>query len=297
MSNTNLTPEQIQKLGSHLQKEAQNGFEVRPLAPQMPIIESSRQEEIIQPVYTPIVENQQQPMSLEEKIKRFEAEYKGGLSIPKQSETMASSYLDEYGRDTFYVKNISGNKIHLQLSKEPESSGILIPKGFVVNLLESATIEECLTSKDLNKLLMGFVNDPPALKRITKQEYADEMEKFILTNRKIEEQKRQESLRQRQMTQAQNQNQMQQNMPFQNPVRQEVASKPNYKIMSKIEKLRLSTAVDQEDAKFGITSAEFIQWMWQEYLSDEDLDYIMGDPIVMKFPEVKHAAIEKKTIK
>jgi hypothetical protein len=307
MSNINLTPEQVQKLGSHLQKEAANDFEVRPLAPPSiptapPIMEQPRQPVYAptrEPVYTPTQrEAVSTGSSLEDRIKKLEAEYKGGMSPVSQDESLKTSYLDEYNRDTFYVKNISGNHVHAQISSDPNVPGILIKKGTVANLLDVATVEECYVSKDLRKLTSGFAGDPPALKRITPEEYADEMERYLLTQRKIEELKAQEAKRQQYAAQGQAQSQAQQNMPFNNPAsRREASSKLNYKIVSKIEKLRLSTDPDPENAQWGISSTEFIQWMWQEFLSDEDLDYILGDPISTKFPDVKHAAIEKKTIK
>jgi hypothetical protein len=284
MSNINLTPDQVQKLGNHLQKEAENDFEIRPIVPQTTVSEALKRVIPDEPMGTG-------KQSLKDRIKDLEAEYKGStVSAPKDS--LKKSYLDEMGRDTFYVKNISGN--HVAISELE----FTIKKGAVENLLEVASLEDCYSSRDLKKLMNGYAGDSPALKRITEEEYADEMEKAIISKKKIEVVRQQESIKQYQNQNGQNQNNQNQNNPFQNPTpRVDKAAKLSYKVIGQLEKLRLSTAVDPEDSKFGINSAQFIQWMWQEVLSDEELDYILGDPMATKFPDVKYAAIEKKTIK
>lgn len=283
MSNINLTPDQVQKLGSHLQKEAENDFEIRPIIPQTA---SDEPKSIIS---DGSMESGKQ--SLKDRIKSLEAEYKGStVSAPKDS--LKKSYLDEMGRDTFYVKNISGN--HIAISELE----FTIKKGSVENLLEVASLEDCYSSRDLKKLMNGYAGESPALKRITEEEYADEMEKAVISKKKIEAVRQQEAIRQYKNQSGQNQNNQNQNNPFQNPTpRVDKSAKLSYKVVGQLEKLRLSTALDPEDSKYGINSAQFIQWMWQEVLSDEELDHILGDPIISKFPDIKYAVIEKKTIK
>ena len=272
MNMNEMDPTQLSKLGDHLEKEAQNNFE-----PKVDINEGRRS--INTPV-TPV--NNATP--LRDKIKALEEAYRGETN-PRSLSSEKKNYLDEAGNDTFYVKNISNGHIVIT------DLDITIQIGIVSDLLTQASLEDCYASRDIRKNLVGVNGKAPWLKRLTQQEYYDEMEKALQVKKRIDVERQQETIKQ-----SQHQNQASGNTPFQNAPSSEPAMKIRPMVYGKLEKLRLSKDSDPENSKYGMTASDFIEWVMKESLSENELNHILGDPIVSKMHNVKAAVVDKMTI-
>ncbi|HRZ18503.1 MAG TPA: hypothetical protein P5136_00360 [Methanofastidiosum sp.] len=275
MGNVNLTPEQLSKLGAHLeQKDAQGGFDG--VTPMDGFIDHQ-----VAPVQTqPKVE---QVSDIKKRIAELEKDYFAGSGMPLAPTVASSSYRDELGNETYYVKNISNGIVALS------DLEIVIKQGQVCDLLHSADIEDLSRSKELKRTLQGTVETPAWLTRLTQREYLEELEKAAVMRKKIETVKRQDSIRQMQTQQPAN-------SPFQNPAVPQDVPRTRPMILAKLEKLRLAFDPDPEISKFGIAPVEFIQWIMAEALSEEELNEILGNPVVQKNHDIKAAIVEKMTI-
>jgi hypothetical protein len=279
MNNANLTPEQASRLSAHLQQvgpeqEQDLGGMVSP--------------ERVSPerVSTIIPENlvDTKGDEIKRRIADLEKEYYGSMRAPSL-DTRTTNYKDEYGNDTYYVKNISDGHVTV------EKPDMVIPKGKVMDLLQFADMEDIHSCRDLRIALSTSSIKGPMLKRLTQREYMEEMAREVSIQRKVEIVRNQESIKRSQVNQN-NQNQQSQ----MNPPQASQGPKIRPMILGKIEKLRLASDNDPENAKFGISSSEFIQWVMGEALSEEELDYILGDPVISNKHDIKAAVVEKKTI-
>ena len=249
--NQNLTPEQQAALIQNLAKNADP-------------VESA-------PVYQSSVMNSAPintgGISLRDKIQAAEKEYYSDPMISHQPMKPKTSYLDEYGNETYYVRNLA--KGHVLLDK-PE---IKIEKGTVTNLLEFASAEDLQKCSDLKKAIML-----KTLERIVPEEYLEEMTRALEMRKKTDAMHRQERIKEMQ----------------EKGIKGIGDFKVSPSILSKLERLRLSTEKDPEVAKFGWKSFEFIAWMTSESLNEGELNYILNDQTVNKFSDIKAAAIQKK---
>ena len=298
MNTQNFTPEQLAKLQGHISERAQTGFDVSLDEETKTMVVPKGQEKIsdvfIKPVhqYESVLSNEQiisEKGSLKERYAEIEKEYYNGLNLPTSSPSLKTtsnnSYIDDMGKDTWYVKNISGGVIVLS------DLEIVIPKGSVFDLLESASIDECYASKDIRRSIAGTSENPPMLKRLTPEQYFKEIERAVQINKKIEIVRQQEVIKQRQM-------QVNPNAPYQNnPMpEQQMGPKIRPMVLAKLEKLRLSSDVNPENSQYGMNPSEFIKWVMSEPLTEEELNHIASDPAVSRKHDVKAAVVEKLTI-
>jgi hypothetical protein len=161
----------------------------------------------------------------------------------------ARSYLDEYGDETFYVKNISNG--HVVISDVIDMDKI--SRGSVIDLMKLADLETIKKSRDIRVALSGYGQEK-LLKRLTPEEYAEEIEREARNKDKIEQFKVMSELKA-----ATGEGKTQK------PVRPVIEAK--------LEKLRLSYS---DKPHLGISPVEFIQWVNTERLDVDELDYILG---------------------
>lgn len=273
MQQQTFTPEQLAKLGDHLATVEPEGYSGQ--------YEQTIRKTISEPIVQPISN-----ISLKDKIAALEKEYRGETS--NISSASSSSYRDDMGNDTYYVKNMSGGILSLEIIKDSE---IAIPAGKIADLLVSADIEQCYASRDIRKCLTGINGKEPWLKRLTPLEYSIELEREVVAHKKLEAIRQNEALKQQQI-QQQNPNSTQ---SMNGPVMTQ-GPKIRAVVYSKLEKLRLASVADPELSKYGMSSTEFIQWVMVEALTEAELDCILGDPSVSKRNDIKTAVIEKKSI-
>ena len=65
-------------------------------------------------------------------------------------------------------------------------------------------------------------------------------------------------------------------------------------VESWLEKLRLSTDTDPENAKLGINAQEFISWLDRERLTTQELDFVLTHPQVVHQHDIKAAVFRIK---
>lgn len=284
MDDFNLTPEQANKLSSHLQQRATEDFNIDLGPPK--IVSSDEPVQAPKPLVVPEEVSEFKKDDIRKRIADVEKEYYGGVGVSPSSIASVTSYKDEYGNDTYYVKNISDGHVTI---KDPD---LVIPKGKVMDLLQFAGMEELQSCRDIRVAMSPTNRMGSMLKRLTQREYLEEMEKELSIKKRIDIVRQQESLRNAQNAQNPNNRNQFQN----NPVQEQQGPKIRPLVLGKVEKLRLSSDPDPDNAKYGINPAEFIQWVMGEFLSDEELDYLLGDPVISNKHDIKAAIVEKKTI-
>lgn len=178
----------------------------------------------------------------------------------------ASSYLDEYGQETWFVKNISG--AHIVISDIPDMNKI--ERGKCVDLLQMSDIETIKKSRDL-KMAMSGIEGRTSLVRITPQEYIIYLKDEIESKKKI--------------------NALRDTMEPKKEGSENKTESVRPVILAKIEKLRLSSDKDPEVATKGITVLEFAEWLSAERLSEDEIDVIMG---MVNDRTVRNVLIKKK---
>jgi len=201
---------------------------------------------------------------LSSKIKQLEEDM--GISVPTGSKGNLASqvYLDEYGNETYYTKNICGGILILN------DLNHVIKKGEVTDLLQVAKMEDLKTSSDLRKQVYG---NTPALSRLTQEQYLEELQEKNRKKRQVD------------ALEAQKQSK---DSP------KEKYSKPRPLIDSKLEKLNLFYDRNPDLQIKGMEPIKFISWIADERFEDGEIDYILGHPKVMQNPDIKAALIQKK---
>lgn len=204
---------------------------------------------------------------LYERIRQSEAEL-GISDAPMKTmegKHKPQEYLDEYGNETYYVKNISGNHIVISDISDMDK----VEKGKCVDLLQMADIDTLKKSRDLRIAVMGLKGEK-LLERITPEEYFEFLQK-----------------------EAQLRKRMNDNMYKNNP---ELAPQTNdtvsSKVLSKLEKFKLSTDIDPEKTQYGISEDEFSLWLRTEQLNESELDYILAS--IPNNRTIRSVVIEKK---
>ena len=243
---------------------------VRQLPPKRATIQTPAQR-IVQP---------SSQRNLKSEIEEIERELgEGPITAPKRD---AATFLDNMGNETFYVKNIGGRHIIITYIAGMDK----IPVGTSVDLLQSADLDVLKKSRDLRRYLQSS-GPGRELERLTEEEYFEEIKKMRDNRRKVGAMKRQEDHR------ANTRPRERELMPHERPFEpQERPIRPV--ILSKLGKLALKYDKDPEHARLAMTSREFIIWAQNEPLTHADIEYIMGDPSVVKDHNIRAALLEKK---
>ncbi len=181
-----------------------------------------------------------------------------------------SPYVDEYGEETFYVENLTNGNIVI-----PGIGIASITKGEVVDLLESADLETLKRSQFLKRALSDS-QGIQLLRRLTPEQWNAIREKKKAIARRYQEQTKSVSPAAPQTSSS---------------VVSESQEAIRPLVLSKVEKLRLGLNNDPEIATKGISKYEFLQWLDVEYLTIDELDYILG---VVGDKEVRLHVYEKK---
>lgn len=218
--------------------------------------------------------------SVKEQIEEVEAKLGGSSKSIADVTAKAKSFLDEYGDETFYVDNQSNG--HIVIS----DLDITVQRSKCKDLLKFATLEDLKKSRDLRAMLTN-TGLRSMLKRLTSEEYLAKKQHELSNKKTVEQLKTQ-------YTQIAQQNQQnQQNFQIPNKAPQQITSRINPTILSKLEKLRLSTV--PENAHLGLTPPEFIDWVLSENLSSEELDFVASHPNVVHNNEIRTAVYQKKS--
>jgi hypothetical protein len=298
MNLNELTPEQLNALNNRMQKEVNENIDpsiqkttfgdtldTDKLAYTDPLIIQHNQEEYGDNVMSSGGQN----ITLEAKIKQLEKEM--GRTTPIM-EGKSSSYIDDAGDETFYVKNISQGHVIIG-GGEKDTLSIKVPKGDVLDLLSHASLEDLKASREIRICLTG---PKKLLKRLTQSEYFSDLQNMSEMQKKIEILKRQEAIKTTQRLQNV-QNNPQMNLPHMRNMNVAESEAPNVRVgmmESKLEKLRLAKDVNPENSQHGMTDLEFIGWASKESLSAAECDYLVGDPVMHDKHDIKAAIYQKK---
>jgi hypothetical protein len=228
-----------------------------------------------------------QTAGLKDRIKALEDELSGipREAVKSQAETL-KTYLDEYGQETFYVKNVSGTHVVISdLSMDP------IPKGGIVDLLTLAQMEDLKKSRDLKNAVSPY-SRTRMLVRLTPQEYYEEKESELSNKKKIAIMREQMDLQAKQRAEKAAAD------PFappptsnpSTPERQQIRAE----IHSKLGKLSLIDSRDPEKFSMAMTSVEFIEWVFASNLNSTEIDFILGDPVVSRSSDIRTALLQKR---
>jgi hypothetical protein len=252
-------------------------------SPQKTVMVNTQGEEFI-PIPVP-------RQGIASKIEELEKELGESQSI-NSSPKRAGIFNDDLGNETFYVKNISNGHVTVKGLKDNDPD-IVISVGDCLDLLRDRTLEELKSLRDLRAACDEY-SERPLLKRLTPEEYYEEKKKR-LQSKKIIERERENMAATAMAAQQQQQTTQPINAMTQQRVAQPQTPRIRPAILSKLEKLRLST--DPINAHLGWTSEEFIDWAVNAELNNEELDYIISNPVVINYNNVRTALLEKKSIR
>ena len=175
-------------------------------------------------------------------------------------------FKDDYGQMTWYIKNESG--MHISLG---DSMGVVIKKGEVVDLLSRVTEEVILKSKDF---LARLRNSSGGLRRLTQEEYFNELVVVEEQNRKIQALETSKYLNTKEG----------ENKP--QPVRPLIESQLN--------KLDLHYDTNPEINVKGLEPLHFIKWVMEEKLNIQEIDSMLGHPRVRSNTDITSTLIRKR---
>jgi len=218
------------------------------------------------------------------KIEEIERELGESSKSVTEVTAKAKVFMDEYGNETFYVKNNSNG--HVVIS----DLDMNVLRGKSEDLLRYATLDDLKKSRDLRNMLAGDLGKS-MLQRLTPEEYLEAKKIELDNKRRIEQMKISQAQVSQQAQQAQNQQQV--NLPHNPPPLQPTTPRIRPTVLSKLEKLRLSSV--PESAHLGMTSIEFTQWALTEDLNVEELDFIITHPNVVQNSEIRTALYDKRS--
>jgi hypothetical protein len=182
-------------------------------------------------------------------------------------ENTLTPYHDEFGNETFYVKNITNGHVIIT------GIGIdSIPKGSVVDLLEYTDLKTLKESYHLRRALSEN-SGKPLLKRLTVEQYRKEKELKSFTQSKISQMKKEIYVEEAKK----------EGKNVTNPIRPVV--------LAQLEKLSLGKK--PETKAQGITPLEFIEWMESENFTVDELDHILS---LVQDTDVKMYVIQRKQL-
>jgi hypothetical protein len=231
------------------------------------------------------------PESRKERIMMLERALEGSPTNEKNVTPKAKTYLDDFGAETYYVKNISNG--HVSVS----DLDITIKRGKSEDLLKFAELEDTKKSRDL-RAAVGYDKNPgpynkTLLLRLTPEEYEIEKIKELKNKQKIDQFKQnQADIHTQQQIQQQQQSQTY-NAVTQQKIVQPQTPRIRPTVLSKLEKLRLSSM--PENAHLGLAPEEFVEWAITEHLSIEELDFIISHPNVINNSNIRTALYEKRS--
>jgi len=240
----------------------------------VPVEDKPGQQEAPTPAPTPTPAPQR---SIQDQIQEVESKLGEAPQNIADVTARAKAFLDEYNDETFYVENQSNG--HIVIS----DMDITIKRAKCEDLLKFATLEDLKKSRDLRAMLAS-AGLRPMLKRLTQEEYLVKKKREYDNKRVVEQMKTQHA-------QTAQQNPQQPQAQPQQP--QQVTPRINPTILSKLEKLRLSTV--PESAHLGLTPPEFIEWVLTESLSSEELDFVASHPNVVHNNEIRTAVYQRKS--
>lgn len=171
----------------------------------------------------------------------------GGMSTNRSDGApKLTSYLDEMGRETFYIKNVSDMGVYLTCL-----AGI-VARGEVIDLLTRTDIET--VSKDQS--LRAEIDRNKTLKRLTKEEYVKEYSDYEEMLRRKEVERNEIGLR---------------------PTVSEDKPVISIEVMDKIDRLKYYYSPDQKSAENCVTPNEFMEWLILAKLSLAEIDHILNN--------------------
>jgi hypothetical protein len=225
------------------------------------------------------------------RIAALERALEGQTTSEKSVTPKAATYLDDFGAETYYVKNISNG--HVSVS----DIDLTVKRGKSEDLLKFAALEDIKKSRDLRAAVGYDKKSGPysqtLLLRLTPEEYEIEKIKELQNKQKIDQFKQnQANIYAHQQTQQQQQTQTY-NAITQQKIAQPQTPRIRPTVLSKLEKLRLSSV--PENAHLGLAPEEFVEWAITENLSLEELDFIISHPNVINNSNIRTALYEKRS--
>lgn len=162
---------------------------------------------------------------------------------PKKSQTY-NDFFNEYGDETWYVKNLTNQHIVLDIEEMDK-----IEKNLTVDLLSMTDMESIKASKALRKCLNEGV-----IKRITPSE-------FLLYLKEVAEKKRKaDTIIAKELGED---------------VEEEV--KVRNVVITKVEKYKMYTNSANKDQ--GISTVDFVAWLISEKLNSEEIEYCLSGTV------------------
>jgi len=226
-----------------------------------------------------------------ERIKELELALGEGTKDTKDMTAKARAFIDDFGAETYYVQNISNG--HVAIS----DIDVTVQRGKSEDLLKYANLEDIKKSRDL-RAAIGYDKKPNPYKRslllrLTPEEYEIEKTKELHNKQKIDQFKQNQAVVHAQQQQAQQTQQTQAyNAITQQPILQPQTPRIRPTVLSKLEKLRLSSV--PENAHLGMAPEEFVEWAVTENLSIEELDFIISHPNVVNNSNIRTALYQKR---
>ena len=183
-------------------------------------------------------------------------------STPMRASDATRSFLDEFQQPTYFVKNVSGKNYYLPIIKET------IPINASIDLLSRVGDVDKLTAD--SGLRIATVTHK-RLKRLTKEEFKIEQDKYAAALNLIEEQKNNIELR-----------------------RGDTSSKASVIrlfVREKIDRLKMHYSDNVSEAKAGLTPTEFKEWLVFADLNPAEVEEALN---ATNDPEIRTAVFQKK---
>lgn len=204
--------------------------------------------------------------SLKDEIAELEASV--GIATTATTGKGNNKFLDEYGDETWYVKNISNGVVVIA-----DIEGSRVERGGVLNLLNTPNdVDRIRKSSQLREALMVPYKGKALLQRLTQEEYLAEMRKIAAQKAEVNRIKE----------------------TFSPTVKNDHMIRPV--VLASLEKYSLGQSLNPEIASKGWTHIEFINWAMTEDLSVAEIDHLLGfctNADVRKSLYVKKASIQK----
>lgn len=171
----------------------------------------------------------------------------GGFSSAKtDGSPKLTSYLDEMGRETFYIKNVSDMGVYIT------SIAGIIARGEVIDLLTRTDLETLTKDQSLR----AEVDRTKSLKRLTKEEFIKEYSDYEEMLRRKEVERNEIGLR---------------------PTISDEKPVISIEVLDKIDRLKYYYSPDQKSAENCVTPNEFMEWLILAKLSLAEIDHILNN--------------------
>ena len=243
-----------------------------------------------QPVFAQEQEEVNAVDNRKDRIEALEAALGNGPKVTDNMTAKARVYIDDFGSETYYVKNVSNG--HVAVS----DIDVTVQRGKSEDLLKYASLEDIKSSRDLRAAISYDKKPNPykrsLLLRLTPEEYEIEKTKELQNKQKIDQFKQNQVNVHAQHQQSQQQAQ-EYNGITQQPITQPQTPRIRPTVLSKLEKLRLSGV--PESAHLGLAPEEFVEWAVTENLSIEELDFVISHPNVINNTNIRTALYEKRS--